>query len=284
MAIGELANFTAYAFAPASLVTPLGALSVLISSLLAHKFLDENLNIFSQIGCFLAIIGSTMIVIHTPPETAVQTLDQISRMLTRPLFVAYFFFVITASGFLIFFYAPEHGNTNVMVYTLICSMIGSFSVIASKGLGLSVRLTIEGQSQLHNPLFWAFIGSVVITISIQMNYLNKALDVFDTSIVTPIYYVFFTVFVLIASAILYREWNSMTAENVLGEVCGFSTTVIGIFLLTVFKNLDIDMDVLAARLNHSPYNLKQNSSIYDPLVPSNSLRQQSTISLDSLNR
>ena len=32
MAVGEGANFLAYAFAPASLVTPLGALSVLVRS------------------------------------------------------------------------------------------------------------------------------------------------------------------------------------------------------------------------------------------------------------
>ena len=31
VALGEIANFTAYAFAPASLVTPLGALSVLVT-------------------------------------------------------------------------------------------------------------------------------------------------------------------------------------------------------------------------------------------------------------
>ena len=30
VAVGEIANFTAYAFAPAILVTPLGALSVLV--------------------------------------------------------------------------------------------------------------------------------------------------------------------------------------------------------------------------------------------------------------
>lgn len=44
MGVGELANFGAYAFAPASLVTPLGALSVLVSAVLASKFLHETLN------------------------------------------------------------------------------------------------------------------------------------------------------------------------------------------------------------------------------------------------
>lgn len=39
--VGEAANFAAYAFAPASLVTPLGALSILVSALLAPTFLQE---------------------------------------------------------------------------------------------------------------------------------------------------------------------------------------------------------------------------------------------------
>lgn len=40
--IGEAANFAAYAFAPASLVTPLGALSVLVTAVMASKFLNGN--------------------------------------------------------------------------------------------------------------------------------------------------------------------------------------------------------------------------------------------------
>lgn len=46
MGIGELANFAAYGFAPASLVTPLGALSILVSSFLATRYLNEQMNIF----------------------------------------------------------------------------------------------------------------------------------------------------------------------------------------------------------------------------------------------
>lgn len=34
---------------------------------------------------------------------------------------------------------------------------------------------------------------VVVCILTQMNYLNKALDLFNTAIVSPVYYVMFTV-------------------------------------------------------------------------------------------
>ena len=136
MGIGELANFTAYAFAPASLVTPLGALSVLISSLVAHRYLKENLNIFSKLGCALAIIGSTVIVLHAPKEGKVDTLDDISYMLAQPLFISYFMLVLLFSTVLIVIYVPRYGNSNVLVYVIICSIIGSLSVISCKGLGI----------------------------------------------------------------------------------------------------------------------------------------------------
>lgn len=45
-----------------------------------------------------------------------------------------------------------------------------------------------------------------------MNYLNKALDLFNTAIVTPIYYVMFTTFTIAASMIMMRE--QQTARQV----------------------------------------------------------------------
>ncbi len=45
------------------------------------------------------------------------------------------------------------------------------------------------------------VAAAVVT---QMNYLNKALDLFNTAIVSPIYYVMFTVFTISASVILFQ--------------------------------------------------------------------------------
>lgn len=50
MGIGEAANFAAYAFAPASLVTPLGALSILVSTVLASKYLNEKLSFLGKVS------------------------------------------------------------------------------------------------------------------------------------------------------------------------------------------------------------------------------------------
>ena len=52
MAVGEAANFLAYAYAPATLVTPLGALSVLVTAVLSAKFLNERLNLHGKLKIF----------------------------------------------------------------------------------------------------------------------------------------------------------------------------------------------------------------------------------------
>jgi drug/metabolite transporter (DMT)-like permease len=72
--IGELCNFAAYGFAPATLVTPLGALSVLISAIMSSYFLNESLNAIGKIGCILTGIGSTVMVIHAPKEGEVKSM------------------------------------------------------------------------------------------------------------------------------------------------------------------------------------------------------------------
>lgn len=78
---GEIANFAAYAFAPAILVTPLGALSVLVSAVLASWMLKEELLLLGKVGCGLCIVGSTIIVLNAPEEQAVESVEEISNLM-----------------------------------------------------------------------------------------------------------------------------------------------------------------------------------------------------------
>lgn len=45
---------------------------------------------------------------------------------------------------------------------------------------------------------------VAVCVVTQMNYLNRALDLFNTAIVSPIYYVMFTLLTIMASMILFQ--------------------------------------------------------------------------------
>ena len=77
MILGEVANFAAYSYAPAILVTPLGASSVLVGAVLAHLLLNERIGTDGKIGCALCIIGSILIVLHSPEEKPFHSVDEI---------------------------------------------------------------------------------------------------------------------------------------------------------------------------------------------------------------
>ncbi|NXU58570.1 NIPA3 protein, partial [Turnix velox] len=252
MGLGEAVNFAAYTFAPATLVTPLGALSVLISAIMSSYFLNEKLNIHGKLGCVLSVLGSTVMVIHAPSEEEVTSLDEMGRKLQDPAFVTFAVLLTAVALTLIVVVAPRKGQTNILIYILICSLIGAFSVSSVKGLGIAIKELLEWKPVYRNPLVYILVVILVVSVSTQINYLNKALDVFNTSLVTPIYYVCFTTTVVTCSIILFKEWSTMDPGDIIGTLSGFCSILIGIFLLHAFKNTDITWSQLMSAVAKEP--------------------------------
>lgn len=46
--------------------------------------LKERLNLHGKVGCFLCIVGSTVLVIHAPPEEAVREMVDLMVKLKDP--------------------------------------------------------------------------------------------------------------------------------------------------------------------------------------------------------
>ncbi|XP_058103221.1 probable magnesium transporter NIPA1 isoform X2 [Magnolia sinica] len=205
MIFGEVANFAAYAFAPAILVTPLGALSIIVSAVLAHFILKEKLHIFGVLGCILCVVGSTSIVLHAPQEKAIHSVKEVWFLATEPGFIVYTCLVVISVLVLIFVFVPCYGQSHMWVYIGICSLTGSLTVMCVKAVGIALKLTFEGTNQFVYLQTWFFTVVVVICCLMQMNYLNKALDTFNTAVISPVYYVMFTSFTIIASMIMFKN-------------------------------------------------------------------------------
>ncbi|CAN6446977.1 unnamed protein product [Victoria cruziana] len=173
MIVGEVANFAAYAFAPAILVTPLGALSIIVSSVLAHFVLKERLQTFGILGCLLCVVGSVTIVLHAPQEKEIESVRQVWYLATEPGFIIYTLVVIGLDTFLIFKLAPKYGNTHMFVYIGICSVTGSLTVMSVKALAIALKLSFSGMNQFIYFQTWFFALVVSGCVVLQMNYLNK---------------------------------------------------------------------------------------------------------------
>ncbi|CAI0437640.1 unnamed protein product, partial [Linum tenue] len=262
--LGEVANFAAYAFAPAILVTPLGALSIIFryvqrknpfwlpfpvkelgcdgnhnfcSAVLAHFILKEKLHIFGVLGCVLCVVGSTTIVLHAPQERNIVSVREVWHLATEPGFLVYAALAVIAVSALIFYAVPRYGQTHLIVYVGICSLMGSLTVMSVKAVSIALKLSFSGMNQFVYFQTWIFTIIVITCCLLQINYLNKALDTFNTAVISPVYYVMFTSFTILASMIMFKDWDSQNASQIATELCGFITILSGTFLLHRTKDM-----------------------------------------------
>ncbi|XP_070817051.1 magnesium transporter NIPA1 isoform X1 [Chaetodon trifascialis] len=235
MVVGQIGNFLAYNVAPAVIVTPLGALGVLFGAVLASQILREHLNILGKLGCVLCCCGSVVLIIHAPKAEAVTSRLEFEERLLDPGFVLYSLLVALLLVILIVWIAPAHGTSNIMVYVSICSLLGSFTVPSSKGLGLVAQDAFGGgpSSGRALALFLGLLGTLAVSILIQFFFINKALQCFSSNVFEAIYYVTFTSTVILASALLFKEWTALTLTDSLAMLCGLATVCVGVVLLRI---------------------------------------------------
>jgi hypothetical protein len=233
LVVGEAANFGAYTFAPPVMVTPLGALSVIVGAIFASFLLNERLGHLGRVGCALCILGSSIIVLHAPNDQDLETVTQFLAYAIEPGFLLYCFTVCVFSLIMAYGVAPKHGRTNPLVYISIASLVGSISVMFVKGFTVALKLTFAGHNQFIYPSTYLFGVISAACIVIQLNYANKALDLFSVNLVNPIYYVGFCTATIVASLILFKGFNTTDASNTVSLLCGFIVTFLGVHVLNI---------------------------------------------------
>lgn len=172
MIVGEICNFVAYAFVDAILVTPLGALSVVITTVLSAIFLKERLSLVGKVGCFLCIVGSVVIVMNAPSESSAATIQEMQHFVIAPLFLSYAGVVIASCTFIALWAGPRYGKKSMLVYLSICSLIGGLSVVATQGLGAAVVAQAGGKAQFNQWFLYVLLVFVITTLVTEIIYLN----------------------------------------------------------------------------------------------------------------
>ncbi|KAK0213279.1 magnesium transporter NIPA-domain-containing protein [Desarmillaria ectypa] len=238
MIMGELCNSAAYAFIEAIVVTPLGALSVVICAILSSIFLKETLTIFGWLGCALCILGSVVIALNGPREDLVGQITEFQKLFLAPGFLAYISVLIAASLVIIFFFAPKYGTKSMLWYIFVCSMIGGISVSVTTGVGAAIVQTAKGDNQFKHWFMYFLIAFVAVTLITEVYYLNKALALFNTGS----FFLFYsqivgssiTFFSMMTTVVLFQGLDSSVSE-IITLVMGFLVICIGITILQMSK-------------------------------------------------
>lgn len=175
MIVGEICNFVAYAFVDAILVTPLGALSVVVTTILSAIFLKERLSFVGKVGCFLCIVGSVIIVLNAPTEASAATIQEMKSFVIAPGFLSYAGVVIVGCAFVAFWAGPRYGKKSMLVYLTVCSLIGGLSVVATQGLGAAIVTQIGGTPQFNQWFLYVLLVFVICTLLTEIIFLNVGL-------------------------------------------------------------------------------------------------------------
>ncbi|KAI0246463.1 magnesium transporter NIPA-domain-containing protein [Lactifluus subvellereus] len=272
MILGELCNFAAYAFVEALVVTPLGALSVVISAILSSIFLNEKLTFFGWLGCALSIIGSTIIALNGPQEASVGQILEFQHLFLSPLFVVFATLLILGSLTIIFYFGPKYGSQNMIWYILVCSLIGGLSVSVTTGLGAAIVTSVMGDNQFKHWFIYFLLIFIAVTLVTEVFYLNKALALFNTAMVTPTYYVMFSFCSMVTTVVLFKGLKA-SAGQIITIVMAFLVICVGITILqmskvdpTEFNKLDRRSTILlqAARKQTEASEEKSLSGVEDP--------------------
>nr|XP_020462385.1 NIPA-like protein 2 [Monopterus albus] len=230
MGIGELGNFAAYGFAPASLIAPLGCVSVIASAVISVVFLKETVWASDIVGGSLAITGTYLLVTFAPHNTTHITAQLVQYYAISWHFLLYL--LIETVVFCILLYLYKRRNVkHIVVVMLLVALLASLTVISVKAVSGMITETIKGQLQLIYPIFYIMLVIMVVSCAFQIKFLNQAMKMFDATEVVPINFVFFTASAIVAGIVFYQEFEGLALLNIFMFSFGCLLSFLGVFLI-----------------------------------------------------
>ncbi len=110
-ALGELGNLLALGFAPASVVTPVGAVGVVFNAVFASLFLREPFRKIDLIGLVLIITGIVVVVLCSKESNVQLTVaEAIDTYFNRAAFYVYVVLLAVSCAWLVYLYKKGLGT------------------------------------------------------------------------------------------------------------------------------------------------------------------------------
>jgi drug/metabolite transporter (DMT)-like permease len=196
-------NFVSMGFAPASLVTPLGAVSLLANTVNSRIILKEEVTKIDLVGNSLIFFGIIAITSAGAASNTCYALSDFLQMYRAERFLKYMacmFTVVLVLMLLLFaldeFKKHEGGLGSLKAAHKFCfpalgGIIGGLTPIFSKQLAEIVKLA--GENTNYNDLDtagpWCILILMLIVISTQTNYVSRGLELYEQSYVVPVFQV-----------------------------------------------------------------------------------------------
>ncbi|KAL1928167.1 hypothetical protein VTP01DRAFT_3083 [Rhizomucor pusillus] len=230
MALGEIGNFMGYGYAPASIIAPLGTMTLVSNTILAPMLLDETFRKQDFVGVLLAILGAVIVVSSAKNQEPSLSPELVTLALMQMRAVIFYIVTISLILFLTAL-SSRCGPKNILIDLGLVALYGAYTVIATKSLSSMLNLTLY--KLFTYPISYILIIVLVFTAIMQIKYLSKAMQRFDSTAVIPTQFVLFTLSAITGSAVIYRDFDDL---RLMRFVLGCFVEFFGIFLITLNRD------------------------------------------------
>ncbi|EKV12167.1 hypothetical protein PDIP_53140 [Penicillium digitatum Pd1] len=229
MVVGELGNFMAYGFAPASIVSPLGVVALISNCIIAPCLLKEQFRKRDLWGVLVSIVGAAVVVLSAKSSEKQFGPHEIWANITRWEFQLYL--ALTTSLIVGLMWASHrYGSRSIFIDVGLVALFGGYTALSTKGISSLLSGTLW--HVITFPITYILVFVLVASALMQIRYINRALQRFDSTQVIPTQFVLFTLAVIVGSAVLYRDFESITADRATKFVGGCLLTFLGVSFIT----------------------------------------------------
>ncbi|CAH3197591.1 unnamed protein product, partial [Porites evermanni] len=278
MVLGEIGNFSAYGFSPASLVAPLGTTTVIANAIIAVVFLRERVryqDVFGNEGTSTV----SFFIYHSESNRPFYRysghieLIQFKEYYRMPRGHEQILFALESVIFCGLLFAQwRYQLENVVIFLLLVALLGSLTVISAKAVSSMINITLSGNSQLGHPLLYVMLIVMISTAIAQVKFLNRAMQSFDATVVVPTNFVLFTISAIISGIVLYKEFYGLTFLEIFMFLFGCVLSFIGVYYITSErKQEESEEQLLLTNADLFPGFLSLSSSKLIAVQPSNML-------------
>ncbi|RIA96807.1 magnesium transporter NIPA-domain-containing protein [Glomus cerebriforme] len=242
--LGELCgNWVALSLIPASVVTPLGILGVVVNAILAKFLLDEQIS-FRQTKGYIWILSGVLTTILFSATTVnsienhLKTTSKLFFYMTRLHVILWLITILVIQCILIMMVRARKGKSSLVLYVIMTAGFGSLTVVASKFLALLLKVWVfapfkpkldENASMLALIFsFLVIIFTLIIGIIGQETCKQLALNKYRVTQFQPMFYASHVTFVALSGMIVFEEVGAWWS------VIGFCLGIIAILRGALF--------------------------------------------------
>ncbi|KAF9045910.1 DUF803-domain-containing protein [Hymenopellis radicata] len=248
MNVGELGNFISYAWAPASVVAPLGTFALIANCFFAPLIIQERFRTRDLLGILFAVVGAVTVVLASNTSDTRLDPDRLLKAISQTPFIVYSLIYVVGAICLSILSEGPLGRRNVFIDVGLCALFGGFTVLSTKAI--STLLTMQWIDMFTHPITYPVILVLALTGVGQIKYLNRALMRFDSKIVIPTQFVLFNLSAIVGSAIMYGDFQKASFHQIVTFLYGCAATFAGVFIISSASGVASTSDI--AEEDHTP--------------------------------